>query len=171
MYSIPLKHDSIDSTRKDQLVNYLGNPPAPEEPSNTAMQLDSDNPPAATLKAIADSATTSANSTTTPTITPQQKKKQQQQEAELKDLCSKLPEADVYVSLLVVIWLIDHGNYDKVYLYTDVTVLSGDDALIDAIALAGERAVQLVNRNRLSFKSSYNGSTLKQTLLLLGEAA
>jgi hypothetical protein len=79
------------------------------------MQVDSaadeSSSAAATLNAIADASrpVPDTNSTTS----QQQKKKESTAPVEQKDL-AKLPEGDVYVSLLVVIWLIDHAQYDKV---------------------------------------------------------
>lgn len=75
------------------------------------MEIDSNATPAATLNAIADAA--AATESTTEQKAPQTQQKKKQPEVEQKDL-AKLPEGDVYVSLLVVIWLMDNGDYSKV---------------------------------------------------------
>ncbi|KAK4056870.1 26S proteasome non-ATPase regulatory subunit [Microbotryomycetes sp. JL221] len=97
-----------DSTRRDELLNYLGNPTAPStatEKSTAAMDVDSSATSAAanTLNKIADA--TTANSGT---ASPSKKK----EKADDKDLAA-LPEGDVYVALLVVLWLLDQGQFDK----------------------------------------------------------
>lgn len=84
------------------------------------MDLD-DSTPSATLTAIADAAkaddkataSMSAGQTSrpgTPAAAAQNKKKQQEEEQ--KDLAA-LPEGDVYISLLVVVWLMDRNDYAK----------------------------------------------------------
>ncbi|KAM0787693.1 hypothetical protein ACM66B_003755 [Microbotryomycetes sp. NB124-2] len=92
------------SQRKDELLSYLGNPAAPSAAPLAAMDVDTSSAPAATLNKIADAAT---GTTASGMATPSSKKKEDE-----KDLAT-LPEGDVYVSLLVVLWLLDQGQHAK----------------------------------------------------------
>ncbi|GAA5862041.1 hypothetical protein JCM1840_006917 [Sporobolomyces johnsonii] len=88
------------SERKSTLIDFLGNPPPPPRdapaPSSTeSASMDVDLPPADAKKdAVAQ---------------PKKKK----HDDELKEVASNLPEGDAFVALLVVISLLDQGEYDK----------------------------------------------------------
>lgn len=75
-----------ESESHDKLLSYLGNP----APSSGAMDVDSAEPPATPKR---DGAA-----------------QQQQQQQPL----ANLPEGDVYLSLLVLIYLLDHQKYTEV---------------------------------------------------------
>ncbi|KAK4047731.1 26S proteasome non-ATPase regulatory subunit [Microbotryomycetes sp. JL201] len=86
------------SERTNELLKYLGDPAAP---ASAAMDVDAAQSAAAnTLTKIANAATGSG------TATPSKKKEDE------KDLAA-LPEGDVYVSLIVVLWLLDRGEHAK----------------------------------------------------------
>lgn len=113
--------DGIDSQRLNQLVDLLGNPSAPStstDSQDATMQID-------------DSTSTSSPSkpsTSEPTTVEEDKEKAKVQEKEakremikkkkleeeLKEIGDKLPEADGFISLLVLIKLLDQGEYEKV---------------------------------------------------------
>ncbi|GAA5841491.1 hypothetical protein JCM5353_003405 [Sporobolomyces roseus] len=109
-----------DSQRLNQLVDLLGNPSAPStstDSQDATMQID-------------DSTSTSSPSkpsTSEPTTVEEDKEKAKVQEKEakremikkkkleeeLKEIGDKLPEADGFISLLVLIKLLDQGEYEK----------------------------------------------------------
>ncbi|GAA5901328.1 hypothetical protein JCM5296_006761 [Sporobolomyces johnsonii] len=88
------------SERKSTLIDFLGNPPppprdAPAPDSTESASMDVDLPPADAKKdAVAQ---------------PKKKK----HDDELKEVASNLPEGDAFVALLVVVSLLDQGEYDK----------------------------------------------------------
>ena len=96
--SSSLTSPTADSPRKTVLLDYLGNPASPTvaaAPTSTSMDIDEPSAASATLTAIADKA---------------EKPKKVVEEEPL----AVLPEADIYVSLLVVLWLLDQGQFGKV---------------------------------------------------------
>ncbi|GAA5959587.1 hypothetical protein JCM3765_007207 [Sporobolomyces pararoseus] len=120
-----------NSERLNELVGLLGNPPAPSDatPATTngstdsTMEIDS-TPTEPTASTSTDSASTTTPSTTTAAEDKEKaekkerdakrelaKKKKLQQE--LNQIGEKLPEADCFLSLLVVISLLDRGEYEK----------------------------------------------------------
>lgn len=100
MYRSELLTNAIPtgSPRKTVLLDYLGNPASPTvaaAPASTSMDIDEPSSASATLTAIADKV---------------DKPKKVVEEESL----AVLPEADIYVSLLVVLWLLDQGQFVKV---------------------------------------------------------
>lgn len=109
----------IDSQRLNQLVELLGNPSAP---STSAESQD------ATMEVEDSTSTPSKPSTSEPTTVEEDKEKAKAQEKEakremikkkkleeeLREIGEKLPEADCFISLLVLISLLDQGQYEKV---------------------------------------------------------
>ncbi|GAA5878535.1 hypothetical protein JCM16303_002114 [Sporobolomyces ruberrimus] len=120
-----------NSERLNELVQLLGNPPPPTETSTTpvdsTMEIDSTATPSDPSPSTAPSTSTETPSTTTTSEEKDKaavekkerdhkrelaKKKKLQQE--LHEIGDKLPEADCFLSLLVVISLIDRHEYEKV---------------------------------------------------------
>lgn len=93
-----------DSPRRTELLDYLGNPaapsiPLPVESESSAMEVD---------------ATTLA-----PVVSVLEKAQEKivgkkERDATQEEALAVLPEGDIYVSLLVVLWLLDQGKLDAV---------------------------------------------------------
>jgi hypothetical protein len=108
----------LDAARRTELLNYLGNPSAPVVASE--MEVDSDEP-----------------AVPAPTAAPVVAAKKAAEEEPL----SKLPEGEVYVSLLIVLWLLDNGHFAKVR-----TVPRRVGRLLTCIMTAGEGAGDQLDR-------------------------
>ncbi|GAA5907659.1 proteasome regulatory particle lid subunit RPN3 [Sporobolomyces salmoneus] len=126
---------SENSERLNELVQLLGNPPAPSDAtasSSTAaeaeMQVDSTPLDPSTSTPASSSAPTdpaSTSTTTTPSAEDKEKAEKKERDAkrelakkkklqqELNHIGEKLPGADCFLSLLVVISLLDRGEYEK----------------------------------------------------------
>ncbi|GAA6020952.1 hypothetical protein JCM11491_001560 [Sporobolomyces phaffii] len=122
-----------NSARLNELVELLGNPPPPSDatPADSTMEVDSSSsatPAAADVPAAAPSSSTEPASASTSTSTAAEDKekaekkerdakrelaKKKKLEQELHQIGDKLPEADCFLSLLVVISLLDRGEYEK----------------------------------------------------------
>ncbi|CEQ42438.1 SPOSA6832_04229, partial [Sporobolomyces salmonicolor] len=96
------------SERKSTLIDILGNPPPPPRDAPA---------PASAESATMDVDLSPAEAKEDAVVQPKKKK----QEEELKEVASNLPEGDAFVALLVVVSLLDQGEYDKPGWY--VTVL------------------------------------------------
>ncbi|GAA6063121.1 hypothetical protein JCM10212_002324 [Sporobolomyces blumeae] len=123
---------SPGSSRKAQLIEVLGNPAAPSVDSaasatDATMQVDSSSTPA-TAASTSTSASTSAPEGAMSNEDKEKAKekdkekerdakreaaKKKKLEEELKEIGDKLPEADAFVSLLVVMSLLDQGKHDE----------------------------------------------------------
>ncbi|ORY92724.1 proteasome regulatory subunit C-terminal-domain-containing protein [Leucosporidium creatinivorum] len=100
-----------DSSRKAELLTYLNNPSPPSKPTQETMDVDEAAPSAAasTLTALADEVKSAIATPTSNGAAAFKKKDDKEDEKEL----AALPEGDVYISLLVVLWLLDQGDYGK----------------------------------------------------------
>ncbi|GAA5941115.1 hypothetical protein JCM1841_003061 [Sporobolomyces salmonicolor] len=88
------------SERKSTLIDILGNPPPPPRDAPA---------PASAESATMDVDLSPAEAKEDAVVQPKKKK----QEEELKEVASNLPEGDAFVALLVVVSLLDQGEYDK----------------------------------------------------------
>ncbi|GAA5966988.1 hypothetical protein JCM21900_003494 [Sporobolomyces salmonicolor] len=88
------------SERKSTLIDILGNPPPPPRDAPA---------PASAESATMDVDLSPAEAKEDAVAQPKKKK----QEEELKEVASNLPEGDAFVALLVVVSLLDQGEYDK----------------------------------------------------------
>ncbi|GAA5929952.1 hypothetical protein JCM3775_004472 [Rhodotorula graminis] len=108
---------SQDSERKAALIDALGNPPAPTASSSSAPRPDAAPSSMDVDSAAPATTTTPAAAAAAPAPAPETDKKkkaaQARKEEELKDLASNLPEADAFLSLLAIISLLDHKQYDR----------------------------------------------------------
>ncbi|GAA5943447.1 proteasome regulatory particle lid subunit RPN3 [Sporobolomyces koalae] len=130
-----------NSDRLTQLLDLLGNPAAPKldqaapasageraAAGDSTMQIDS----ASTSAPAASTSTSTEPAVSTSTINEQDKEKVKEKEREhkrelakkkklqeeLHEIAAKLPEADCFVSLLVLISLLDRGEYEKGKLFS-----------------------------------------------------
>lgn len=103
--TLPLPSDlPTDSPHQTELLNYLGNPAAPSVPlpvesESSAMEVDT--------------------TTLAPVALVVEKAQEKIAGKKAKDAAPEeplaiLPEAHIYVSLLVVLWLLDQGQLDAV---------------------------------------------------------
>lgn len=160
-------HNPTGCTAKAELLNYLGNPAAPAAPPKdepSSMEVDSDasaapSAAAATLTALVDDVKSGVS-----TPTPKKEGKEKEEEKEL----GSLPEGDVYISLLVVLWLLDQGQYAQVS-STSCKIGRRESTLMHNPA--GQATVPKPPRLHHLAQPPHHGSALEQGLLLLGQAA
>lgn len=133
----------IDAARCTELLNYLGNPSAPAVPSE--MEVDSDEP-----------------AVPTPAAAPAVAAKKGTEDEPL----AKLPEGEVYVSLLIVLWLLDNGHFAKVR-----TVLRCVGHGLMVSCTPGKGAGDLVDCQDDRAEPEDDGPARVQALLLLGPPA
>jgi hypothetical protein len=145
------------------------------------MQVDEAAPSTSTSTSTEPTSTPASTSTTEEEKEKSEKKerdakrelaKKKKLQQELNQIGDKLPEADCFLSLLVVISLLDRGEYEKVSALLlpsqEVMPVKLETDETDASRKTGQAIHHPIDRKVLGVEPTDFGSTHEQDLLLLG---